>query len=173
MLFNNQIIHLGVGCLYEAFFEKFNFVFSDKLWAPRRRSSRSDDRISILGSSIFFSPLDLLDSVGWEGRNMTLATRQYLRMCGAVPQLPTTSLYAYGNRHLLFLIKNTNNFSLTYKFLCQIYVNCNWVISRKLLNTKTCISWTLIYRVLLLLSVGFPAANAPDVLQPCGLLYYP
>jgi len=26
---------------------------------------------------------------------------------------------------------------------------------------------------LLLLSVGLPVANAPDVLQPCGLLYYP
>ena len=26
---------------------------------------------------------------------------------------------------------------------------------------------------LLLLSVGFPVANAPDVLQPCGLSYYP
>jgi hypothetical protein len=26
---------------------------------------------------------------------------------------------------------------------------------------------------LLLLSVGLPIANAPDVLQPCGLLYYP
>ena len=24
-----------------------------------------------------------------------------------------------------------------------------------------------------LLSVGLPVANAPDVLQPCGLLYYP
>ena len=27
--------------------------------------------------------------------------------------------------------------------------------------------------VLLLLSVGLPVANAPDVLQPCGLLYFP
>ena len=27
--------------------------------------------------------------------------------------------------------------------------------------------------LLLLLSVGLPVANAPDVLQPCGLLYYP
>ena len=27
--------------------------------------------------------------------------------------------------------------------------------------------------VVLLLSVGLPVANAPDVLQPCGLLYYP
>jgi len=27
--------------------------------------------------------------------------------------------------------------------------------------------------VLLLLSVGLPVAKAPDVLQPCGLLYYP
>ena len=26
--------------------------------------------------------------------------------------------------------------------------------------------------LLLLLSVGLPVANAPDVLQPCGLLYY-
>jgi hypothetical protein len=26
---------------------------------------------------------------------------------------------------------------------------------------------------LLLLSVGLPVANAPDVLQSCGLLYYP
>ena len=26
--------------------------------------------------------------------------------------------------------------------------------------------------ILLLLSVGFPVANALDVLQPCGLLYY-
>ena len=25
----------------------------------------------------------------------------------------------------------------------------------------------------LLLSVGLPVANAPDVLLPCGLLYYP
>ena len=25
----------------------------------------------------------------------------------------------------------------------------------------------------LLLSVGLPVANAPDVLQPCGLLYHP
>jgi hypothetical protein len=25
----------------------------------------------------------------------------------------------------------------------------------------------------LLLSVGLPVANAPDVLQPCGLFYYP
>jgi len=29
------------------------------------------------------------------------------------------------------------------------------------------------YKILLLLSVGFPLANAPDVLQPCCLLYYP
>ena len=28
-----------------------------------------------------------------------------------------------------------------------------------------------VYRFLL--SVGLPVANAPDVLQPCGLLYYP
>ena len=28
-------------------------------------------------------------------------------------------------------------------------------------------------RALLLLSVGLPVANTPDVLQPCGLLYYP
>jgi hypothetical protein len=27
--------------------------------------------------------------------------------------------------------------------------------------------------VLLLLSIGLPVANAPDILQPCGLLYYP
>ena len=27
--------------------------------------------------------------------------------------------------------------------------------------------------VVVLLSVGLPVANAPDVLQPCGLLYYP
>jgi len=27
--------------------------------------------------------------------------------------------------------------------------------------------------LLLLLSVGLPVVNAPDVLQPCGLLYYP
>ena len=27
--------------------------------------------------------------------------------------------------------------------------------------------------LLLLLSVGLPVANAPDVLQPCGLLYHP
>jgi hypothetical protein len=27
--------------------------------------------------------------------------------------------------------------------------------------------------LLLLLAVGLPVANAPDVLQPCGLLYYP
>ena len=27
--------------------------------------------------------------------------------------------------------------------------------------------------ILLLLSVGLPVANAPDVLQPFGLLYYP
>jgi hypothetical protein len=31
-----------------------------------------------------------------------------------------------------------------------------------------CFKW-----VLLLLSVGLPVANAPDVLQPCGLLYCP
>ena len=31
----------------------------------------------------------------------------------------------------------------------------------------------LIQKALLLLSVGLPVANAPDVLQPCGLLYYP
>ena len=29
------------------------------------------------------------------------------------------------------------------------------------------------YFLLLLLSVGLPVANAPDVLQPYGLLYYP
>ena len=27
--------------------------------------------------------------------------------------------------------------------------------------------------VVLLLSVGLPVVNAPDVLQTCGLLYYP
>ena len=31
----------------------------------------------------------------------------------------------------------------------------------------------LLLLLLLLLSVGLPAANAPDVLLPCGLLYYP
>ena len=30
-----------------------------------------------------------------------------------------------------------------------------------------------IIQMVLLLSVGLPVANAPDVLQPCGLLYYP
>ena len=29
------------------------------------------------------------------------------------------------------------------------------------------------FLLLLLLSVGLPVANAPDVLQPCGLLYHP
>jgi len=28
------------------------------------------------------------------------------------------------------------------------------------------------YELLLLLSLGLPVANAPNVLQPCGLLYY-
>ena len=32
---------------------------------------------------------------------------------------------------------------------------------------------TATYWGALLLSVGLPVANAPDVLQPCGLLYYP
>ena len=31
----------------------------------------------------------------------------------------------------------------------------------------------LLTSLFLLLSVGLPVANAPDVLQPCGLLYYP
>jgi hypothetical protein len=31
----------------------------------------------------------------------------------------------------------------------------------------------LLFLLLLLLSIGLPVANAPDVLQPCGLLYYP
>ena len=35
------------------------------------------------------------------------------------------------------------------------------------------ITSTLFLAHLLLLSVGLPVANAPDVLQPCGLLYYP
>jgi hypothetical protein len=30
--------------------------------------------------------------------------------------------------------------------------------------------WTVAY---LFFSVGLPVANAPDVPQPCGLLYYP
>jgi hypothetical protein len=30
-----------------------------------------------------------------------------------------------------------------------------------------------IIQVILLLSVGLPVANAPDLFQPCGLLYYP
>ena len=30
-----------------------------------------------------------------------------------------------------------------------------------------------LYWLLLLLSVGLPVVNAPDVLQPYGLLYYP
>ena len=33
--------------------------------------------------------------------------------------------------------------------------------------------YSAIYGDVLLLSVGLPVANAPDVLQPCGLLYYP
>jgi len=31
----------------------------------------------------------------------------------------------------------------------------------------------LISILLLLLSVGLPVANAPGLLQPCGLLYHP
>ena len=32
---------------------------------------------------------------------------------------------------------------------------------------------TILYSGHLLLSLGLQVANAPDVLQPCGLLYYP
>ena len=44
----------------------------------------------------------------------------------------------------------------------------NTTVSISLSNTTVNISL-----LLLLLSVGLPVANAPDVLQPCGLLYYP
>jgi len=55
---------------------------------------------------------------------VTLATHHHLRMRGAIPQLPTTSLYAYGNRLGLCLIKNTDNFTLAFKFLYEIDVHC-------------------------------------------------
>jgi len=39
---------------------------------------------------------------------------------------------------------------------------------------KVCINFrSSFFCDVLLLSVGLPVANAPDVLQPCGLLYYP
>ena len=41
-----------------------------------------------------------------------------------------------------------------------------WAILRELILSLAKV-------LLLLLSVGLPVANAPDVLQPCGLLYYP
>ena len=39
--------------------------------------------------------------------------------------------------------------------------------------TKATDTPSYVIGLLLLLSVGLPVANAPDVLQPCGLLYYP
>ena len=41
----------------------------------------------------------------------------------------------------------------------------------RLQTQRLCV--TILLLLLLLLSVGLPVANAPDVLQPCGLLYYP
>ena len=38
---------------------------------------------------------------------------------------------------------------------------------------RNLISNAAVLLLLLLLSVGLPVANAPDVLQLCGLLYYP
>ena len=40
-------------------------------------------------------------------------------------------------------------------------------------STLPCNTRHLDHIKLLLLSVGLPVANAPDVLQPCGLFYYP
>ena len=66
----------------------------------------------------------------------------------------------------------------------RIFIRTHLVVSFQLMiNTndiKTRGSWVacgpgvlFIRSSLLLLSVGLPVANAPDVLQPCGLLYYP
>ena len=45
-------------------------------------------------------------------------------------------------------------------------------LQQKRLCGRQRLSWEDI-KLLLLLSVGLPVFNAPDVLQPCGLLYYP
>ena len=45
-------------------------------------------------------------------------------------------------------------------------------LQQKRLCGRQRLSWEDI-KLLLLLSVGLPVVNAPDVLQPCGLLYYP
>ena len=46
-------------------------------------------------------------------------------------------------------------------------------IQLSLENAEKVVLVVVLCTVLLLLSVGLPVANAPDVLQPCGLLYYP
>ena len=51
-----------------------------------------------------------------------------------------------------------------------------WVSKRKLKYKRASAKMAqnfLIPALLLVLSVGLPVANAPDVLQPCDLLYYP
>jgi hypothetical protein len=61
--------------------------------------------------------------------------------------------------------------SLGFVFLTCIFVNCIHLVC---IVVILCVFVILrVYCCLLLLSVGLPVANAPDVLQPCGLLYYP
>ena len=58
------------------------------------------------------------------------------------------------------------------KVTCQFLQG--WQIVTICKSTGNNVPGVLNYQVLLLLllSAGLPVANAPDVLQPCGLLYY-
>ena len=56
----------------------------------------------------------------------------------------------------------------------KLFIPCNSMFARReVLTAVQLYIVTYCHLLLLLLSVGLPVANAPDVLQPCGLLYYP
>ena len=56
----------------------------------------------------------------------------------------------------------------------RLRISVRWrTVVKAPMNIQGPITYAQFIDYLLLFSVGLPVANAPDVLQPCGLLYYP
>ena len=58
------------------------------------------------------------------------------------------------------------------KLIVRVHVVRRLRMRRTILNAPMALC-LILYSPVVLLSAGLPVANAPDVLQPCGLLYYP
>ena len=88
----------------------------------------------------------------------------------ALKQKSVRFLMAFFRRTIWITERNDRLVFAQFLNFVSIFGGQTELISYQAINTMSVCLYSCL---LLLLSVGLPVANAPDVLQPCGLLYYP